>query len=265
MTDLFSADAIAARLPAIRGARNLRDMGGYPTEDGRRVRRGVLFRSGQPGGIRPADHPALLELGLRALVDLRTTAERRRAPFPQTLLETLRCWSREYDFSHGDIVARLTDPGLTVTSVHSHILSSYRTYPEEQHEGIAALFGMLQAGEVPVMINCTAGKDRTGVVCALLLSALGVPRDIVIRDYTLTEMLHDPAMPMPRLDPDNPYNIVRDLVPEIRHAMMRCAPEYIEAMFTALDEAHGGVTRYLATALSLEDEALMRMKDLLLE
>lgn len=255
----------AWRVPPVAGARNLRDMGGYATRDGRRVKRGMLFRSGHPGNIAPAGEAALLALGLRAVIDLRTTGERTATPFPPALLEAVHYWTRDYDFSRGEIVARLTDPALTIASLQDFLIASYRDYPIEQREGIGALFQVLHDGMAPVLVNCTAGKDRTGTACALVLSALGVPRETVLEDYALTERLHDPSELPLVLSPDNPYNAVLHVAPEIRHAMMRSAPEYVAAMLDTLDARYGGVEGYLADVQNMDAGALDRIRDLLLE
>jgi protein-tyrosine phosphatase len=266
MSDLlFTPEAIAARIVAIPGARNLRELGGYPAADGRHIRRGVIFRSGHPGNIPVESLGDLEKLGLKAMIDLRTTEEREAIPFVDTLTKGRHYWTRDYALSRGDIVAMLRDPATSAETMRQRMRASYRTFFEEQHEGIAALFALLERGLAPIMINCTAGKDRTGVVVALLMSALGVPREVIRRDYALTETMHDPADQMFHVDPDGPFAYLLAVERDVWLVMNRSGPDYIDAMFEALEARHGSVEAYLQTVHGLDPERLDRMRAMVLE
>ena len=262
---LFITDAVAARVVPIRGARNLRDMGGYPTQDGRRVKRGVLFRGGHPGDIAADDIQGLHRLGLRGHVDLRTNSERAAHGFPADLVAAAGCWTRDYDLSGGDIKTILNDPAATGEAMRERMIALYRRFPQEQHEGIAAMFRLLLDGQVPLLVNCTAGKDRTGVTCALLLSALGVPREIVRRDYALTETLHHPSAHLFGKDANSPFALTPQIQPAVWQAMMRSPPEYIDATFEVIEREHGGIGAYLAANFGLSEREVSRLQELLLE
>ncbi|MCK9540792.1 MAG: tyrosine-protein phosphatase [Novosphingobium sp.] len=262
----FTPHAVAARLIGIPGARNLRDMGGYPTQDGRRVRRGILLRGGHPGSIPDEHRERLFDLGLAAIIDLRTTEERGDLPFPAALLERVQqYWSRDYALSRGDIVRMMRDPETSAEAMRQQVVANYRRLLQEQHDGIAAALSALVEGRVPMLVNCTAGKDRTGVTCAVMLSALGVPREIVRRDYTLTEELHDPSDPLFHVDPDGPFSYLLTVDPAVWRTMMRSAPEYIDATFTAIDEDFGGMEGYLHQGHGLGEAELRAMRGHVLE
>lgn len=262
----FTPNAIAARLVDIPGARNLRDMGGYPAADGRRVRRRTLLRGGNPAGIAPEHHDRLLELGLAAVIDLRTTEERAELPWPDAVVDAVpHFWTREYALSRGDIVRMLKDPATAQEEMHARLVGNYRQFLTEQHEGIAAALQALAAGRVPMLVNCTAGKDRTGVTCAVILSALGVPRDIVREDYVLTEKLHDPAKQLFHVDPDGPFAYLLTVDRTVWSTMNRSAPEYIDATFAALDEDYGGIEGYLREAHGMGASDVAAMRDHALE
>jgi len=263
--ELFTPEAVRARLVAVPGAHNMRDLGGYPTADGRFVRSDLLFRSGHPGDILAEHLPDLLALGLRTIIDLRTTGERRARAFPDALIASLTYWSRDYDFSRGEIVKMLSDPTLTASNMRERIFASYSRYPEEQRDAIGAVFKAILAGRFPLLINCTAGKDRTGVISAILLSALGVPREIVREDYALTEKINYPTTLLHRLEPDNPYAAVEHVDLEVRRAMMRSAPEYLDAMFETLDAVYGSIPAYLESEHGIGDDQLTSIRELLLE
>lgn len=263
--DLFAPEAVTARVLPIPGARNLRDMGGYPAADGRKVRRGVLLRGGHLGGVAAEHHPLLQDLGLAAIVDLRTTEEREGLPFPADLTNSVDYWTRDYNLSRGDIVAMLRDPATQRDDMWQRMIANYRRFPQEQHEGIGAVLRLLTRGRVPLLVNCTAGKDRTGVTAAIVLSALGVPREIVRADYALTEELHDPAGQLFHVDPDGPFAYLLEVDREVWKTMMRSAPEFIDAMLDGIDADHGGIEAYLAQAHGIGPEQLAAMRGHLLE
>jgi len=261
---LFLHDAVIARVVPIPGARNLRDMGGYPAADGRRIKRGMLFRGGHPGDIPAESVPELYGLGLRGHVDLRSNSERATIAFPTDFIAAAGSWAHDYEHSGGDLLTILSDPAGTGEAMRLRMIELYRRFPEEQHAGIAATFRLLLGGQVPFLVNCTAGKDRTGVACALLLSALGVPREIVRRDYALTETLHDPADKLFRSNTQ--HAVVRaETNRDVWHAMMRSDPAYIDATFEELDRKHGGLEPYLASAFGIGAPELARLRELLLE
>jgi protein-tyrosine phosphatase len=124
---------------------------------------------------------------------------------------------------------------------------------------------LLVQGRVPLLINCTAGKDRTGVTAAIILSALGVPREIVRADYALTEQLHDPAGQLFDVDPDGPFAYLLEVDREVWSTMMRSAPEFIDAMLDGIDEDHGGIEAYLLAAHGMGAPELAAMRGFLLE
>ena len=103
-----------------------------------------------------------------------------------------------------------------------------------------------------------------GVVCALLLSALGVLRDVVTRDCALTEVLHHPSGTAQATGQDSPFFVLRKMAQEVCRTLMRSAPEYLAAMFDALDQAHGGVEGYLAAVHGISADELRHLRGALL-
>jgi len=249
----------------ILGARNLRELGGYRMADGRRVKQGIIYRGGHPGGITLADLPQLHALGLSAIVDLRTSEERSDLPFPESLTSRLQYWTRDYELSRSDIVRILRDPVTNAATMRLHLIESYRQLANEQHDGLAAALRLLLEGKAPVLINCTAGKDRTGVVCAILLAALGADHELIRQDYALTERLHDPSGQLFHIDPDGPFAYLLEVDPEVWRTMMRSDPAYIDATFAAIEERHGDIGGYLASAHGLDPTQIDRLRSLVLE
>ena len=121
-----------------------------------------------------------------------------------------------------------------------------------------------------MVFNCSAGKDRTGVGAALILSALGVPRETVVADYALSEQVVDYAREFEltgeeEVDPDSPYAFLRQLPPELVMPLMRSDPAYIEAVLDGLDAEYGSTLAFIQTELDVDDEELARIRARLLD
>jgi len=166
------------RLLPLEGGSNFRDMGGYFTKDGRQVRRGILFRSAAPTSLTRQDQEFLAQFGFKRIIDMRSTEERDLYP---------NHWAREqhievlyHDYSIREIVERMVDDsGDLQEGMHK----LYRFFPDLIRPQVKMVFEQALEGNVPLVVNCSAGQDRTGFASALLLIALGVPREVVSQDY----------------------------------------------------------------------------------
>ncbi|MGN0983885.1 MAG: tyrosine-protein phosphatase [Gemmiger sp.] len=181
------------------GAVNFRELGGYPTADGRTVRRGLLYRGGNLDALQsPADQAKLQSLGLRTVLDLRSAGEAGVHPDPALPgVENLRVCAMchedgtEMDFSSGGIRRLQEEKDRFEMSVgrrvHDHEWFShlYAQMPFG-NKAYHTLFRLLEERRVPILFHCSCGKDRTGIGAMLILLALGVDRTLVLRDYMLT-------------------------------------------------------------------------------
>lgn len=260
---LDAAPPWAARLLPLQGARNFRDLGGYRTADGRSVRWGKLFRSGSMAELTPADCDYLGGLGIRFVCDLRTTDERAAAPCAWTERAGTIHWSRDYLTSFGDLRGLLrADLPPTVTAVRTVMQAAYRQLPFEQAPAYRELFKRLHQGELPMIFNCTAGKDRTGIAAALILSALGVDREQIVEDYGLSNQLLDPLR---HAGNPNKKSLLGRLSPEVLQSIMGTHPDYLRSAFVAIEERHGKLERYLSEALGVGEDELACIRRELLE
>jgi len=175
------------------GVRNFRDLGGYLTQDGRRVRQKMLFRSACFAEATEADIQQLNELGLKSLWDLRVDHERNKEPnkFPKgTLVQVNRC-ILEAGMTKRELVWHIVGV-MNVTFFNRHLLREgmFPHYCELIRVGVSQMRSFLQslaeASSCPTVIHCTAGKDRTGIMSALVLALLGVPDDVIAYDYSLS-------------------------------------------------------------------------------
>lgn len=246
------------RVLALEGGRNFRDMGGYATHDGRRLKWGKLYRSGSMAQLSDAAYERLAALGVRSICDLRTTVEREANPVDWRRVPNLSYWARDYAMSFGDLREVLASDLPTAEMARAGMLKGYRDLPFEQAPAYAELFRMLAAGEVPLVFNCSAGKDRTGVAAALILGALGAPEEVIIEDYLLSNSTYDRSASAAN-------GRLVSVGPEVVAAILGVDASYIHAALAAVSEAHGSVAGYLEARLGVSERDLRGIQDLLLE
>ena len=173
------------RVP-LRGARNFRDLGGYGARDGRSVRWRILFRSGSMAGLTSGDVDTLCTFGIRTIIDLRSTNERLREPTLCAGAFMPAMHARDYVFKSSDLGQALPTGQMEAEEARLAFERTYALLPFQFADQYRQMFAQLLADNAPLIVNCSGGKDRTGVASALLLTALGVPRETVIEDYLLS-------------------------------------------------------------------------------
>lgn len=263
------------RVIALEGGRNFRDLGGYPAGEKQRVRWGRLYRSGTLSNVTPAGHATLRELGIRVLCDFRTQREREREVVDWTGDgRTLLAW--DYDPKLVSVRALLSsagvsrDSGLTPAAARRAMIELYRELPTRLAEPYSSLFARLAAGDLPLVFGCAAGKDRTGVAAALVLSALGVSREIILNDYTLTNQVVDLEQVLFR-DPrrsiglEDEHGQLARVDRGARAPFLEASAEYLAATFERIESDHGSVDEYLRARLDVGPAQLASIREHLLE
>jgi protein-tyrosine phosphatase len=224
------------RLLAWEGCLNARDLGGYATTDGRETRWGVVVRSDSPAALTEAGRAALADYGVRAIVDLRLPAE--LADHPNPFAEP---GDHGIAYTNVSFIDPAAAPPNAATTLAEDYLEMLDRYWAGVAEAVAAIAG---APEGAVVIHCAAGKDRTGLISALLLGLVGVPAETIAADYAMTaELLRSREQAW--LDSCPPEERAE------REAMIaRYAPtaEVMREVLAGLDERHGGVEAYLLEA-----------------
>ncbi len=237
---------------ALSGTSNFRDLGGYTTVDGKRVRRGMVFRSAALVGLTAEDERTLAALGLRTVCDFRGERERAHSPtqVPGATVLSLPI-EPVVGASLRDLLHTKQATGEALESV---LRQGYRGYALVGTMQYRTMLDRLLDGGAPLLFHCTAGKDRTGYGAAVLLTALGVPWDQVVRDFEATNQLWrretEPGAGLPI---------------EIREYLLRADPALLSSAFTVAREEYGSFDRYAESALGLGRERLARLRELLLE
>jgi protein-tyrosine phosphatase len=234
------------RCIALTGASNMRDVGGYRTYDGRTIRYGRLLRSDALHALTQEDRAILTRLGIGTTIDLRFTAETVRAPSVYASSDAVRYFHQPLHEPYTD--AQLRNGFGTLGSYYIHAIDTHGR----------AILGVFQAmtdpQAMPAIVHCTVGKDRTGVIIALTLSALGVDDDTVIADYALTG------------------TVAADLIHRLREEaltagvplewcdrMFNSAPEHMRSFLSHLHARYGGAEAYLRH-IGLSEARLTRLQ-----
>ncbi|MFJ4621102.1 tyrosine-protein phosphatase [Streptomyces sp. NPDC088812] len=245
---------LADRLIELDGAVNFRDAGGYRTADGHWVKMGVVYRSDALNNLTDADLAKLRRLGLSVDYDLRMTSERTAAPdrLPTGVRYVVADVSG--DSAGGGYTLPTTAEGAAQMMIAGEkaMVSS-----ETAKAAYSTVFGGITDDADGSLYHCTAGKDRTGWASATLLTALGVPRETVMRDYLASNVYRAEAnaaalaaLPADRAAVYKPLLDVR--------------AEYLNSGFDEVEDAYGSFTAYEKSALGLDAKDIRKLKSQLL-
>lgn len=268
---------VAVRLLPLEGGRNFRDIGGYTTEDGKTVKWGKVYRSGVMAGLTDGDYEYLSDLGITTVCDFREADERKSEPTDWRAGEieylTFAPPPPEVDGENSPIMAAYKNPEATPEDVRAAMAAGYPGIAKNEAEGYTKMFDQLAAGNIPLAFNCSAGKDRAGTAAAVLLSALGVPRETVVYDYSLSddyvdymaEFMGDEARAKAAEEGDeSPYAFLMKLPPDMVAPLMESNPIYIETTLDAMEKEHGSVLAYIQKEYDVTDEELASIRSALL-
>lgn len=256
------------RLPDLQGGRNFRDLGGYPAVGGGKVRWGQIYRSGVMSYLSESDATHLVDLGVRVVCDLRSPREREREAVPW-LTPGIEYLNWDYDAAQVSLSGLLRGQPLTPDNTRAAMLRLYRALPDSFELPYSALFARIAQGDLPLIFNCSAGKDRTGVAAALVLTSLGVPWSIVLEDFVLTDTAVDLEQVIRQrqgsIGLDDRKGYISGSSPEARAPLLRADPAYLEAAFESIREKHGSVEAYLEHRLGVTPGELARIRSNLIE
>lgn len=235
------------------GASNFRDLGGYVGHDGRALQWRRLFRSDHLSGLTADDVSLLSNLQVGRVFDFRGVEERAPTPcaLPGAQVVSLAI---EPTVVQGMQALMAQGNGITVQDTVGLMQQTYRDFVHHNSPRFAALFGHLLASDAPLVFHCTAGKDRTGFAAALILLALGVPRDVVMQDYLLTNTYFKMPSAGHGFAPQ-----------EVLEVLWRVQEDFLNAAFLAVDSDFGGVESYLSNQMGLGAAQRGRLLELYLQ
>lgn len=256
------------RVLPLDGVHNFRDFGGYAVSGGGRLRRGVLWRSGQHHGATDSDLEKIADLGLASVFDLRTSKERDSHPCrrPQHF-EAKVFFSDDPVRRHAPHIAAAQAPReRTPQSTHESLVRNYSSicFRPELQAMVGRYLARLAEGQGPSLVNCMAGKDRTGIAVAMLHLAVGVHRDDVMEDYLLTNTAGDPEARI-AAGAETIRAVTGQLDDAVLRVLMGVQPEYLETALTAIEERHGSIDAYLEEALGVDAATRDRLRAELVE
>ncbi len=268
------------RLLPLEGGSNFRDMGGYTTENGQQVSRGVLFRSGSMVSLTEQDMNYLQQFDFKTIVDLRSREELELFPNHWAKIAEIDYLNVDYSMMEmmGDDLEQLTSGATDADGMLSQMGPMYRQMPATLKPQLKLMFHRLLAGQTPLVVNCSAGQDRTGVASAMVLTALGVPRSTIVDDYHLSTRFRRPgveqagvseeelkiaagsnvfAAMMLRFSEDDSMREPNPLYTENRVAFLQFA-------LNAVEEQYGSVLHYLDAELDVGEQEIARLREMYL-
>jgi protein-tyrosine phosphatase len=256
-----------SRHVALDGAVNVRDIGGYRSTCGLEVLRGRLFRGDSLSQLSDADVARLDGLGLRTVIDFRTPGEillsgSDRLPYGvefASLPVTGGDLGAVYELiAGGDHERQRRELGDgQAASLMVEINRGFVADARQREAFGTALRLVCAPGRLPLLYHCSSGKDRAGWMTAIVLTALGVPRELVLRDYLLSNDFHRTGYQKLRLDLIK-TGIVAD--PELLRPIMEQSATYLGAAFEEADRRYRSFGRFLTRGLDVGDAAVGELR-----
>lgn len=243
---------VAERNVPLAGAVNFRDLGGYAAADGRRVRWGRLFRSGHLSTLTSTGQAAFERLGIVTVCDFRLATERARENMTLPGGVTLEGIEippgvRDPEYFHR-VFRDASGPDDVAAAVHEVVLSMVN----ESADRYRRLFEvLLEPAERNVLINCSAGKERTGIAAALLLSALGVPRETIYYDFMLSAVYFPALAEIPRVLEKYAVSAVGDAAQRLVMPLLETRASYLQVAFDSIDRECGDTETFLRSHYDL--------------
>lgn len=262
----------ATRLVKGAGIPNLRDLGGYTTTDGRRVRWGILYRGPGLFDLTKAEKQYVQTLGLRTVFDLRSRMEVDDAP------DWVPNEAEYLNFSgiptmdeeeHGGnldmkslVLQSMKDPNM-LAYLRDYLPNGYCTMAKRT-TAFSELFNiLLQKPGQPILFHCSAGKDRTGVSAAFILRALGVSQDVIMQDYLLSNT-HRAAVNRPLLFKLRLATRNKQVYEVLKESLL-VSPELLQATFDTIDKEYGNFNTFLDKGLGITAAGIKTLQDTYLE
>ncbi len=257
---------LAERKLSLQGAPNFRDLGGYETQEGRRLKWGKLYRSSKLSNLTEQDIGYVNRLGMTLICDFRQVIEQELEPslLGENTFTQLASLPISPGSSHG-FIENLHNGIIAVDDAAGFMEQINRDLVANEMPQYAEMFQLLLMGDQQVLIHCASGKDRTGVGAALILDVLGVEEDSIVNDYLLTNQylpVDEEVKRMSQQFTDHSGSAVSE---EVLRPMLEVRPEYIRACFEEIRRRYESKEHFFETALGLDPGKIGQLKDRYLE
>ncbi|HUD90401.1 tyrosine-protein phosphatase [Sphingobium sp.] len=252
------------RLLPLAGSRNFRDLGGYRTADGHSVKWGKLFRSGTMYQLTAQDYVYLNRVGIQTVVDFRSTEERQAEPTKWQGDHAPTMLADDYAAKDMGLMPNADMKNWTVDQAQEVMAASYPKIMATFSSQYRRMFQQLLAGDAPLVFHCSAGKDRTGVAAALILTALGVPRATIEQDYLLTNQYLDASAMMAKSANSPAAQPWMSLPAPVLQAFGKADRLYIDAVLDRIDAHPDGARGYLRDEMGLSEADIAKLRQLYL-
>ena len=249
------------------GTSNFRDVGGYETVDGKQVKRGVLFRSDDLASLNGDDLDTFAGLDIKTVYDLRHDYERETYPSrlpPDHAVKVVEVPVYYPPLDRRESRRKILAAEVEEGHFHQLMIDANRAFALDYREQLSGLLrGLAAPGTRPAVIHCADGKDRTGYAIAMVLSAVGVPRETVYEDFLLSNYLLERRARV--------YSFLASMGSMFRVPGNEVLPllevrrEYLEAAFAAIDEEYGSFDVYLRDGLGIDEPTLDQLRAALTE
>lgn len=254
---------------------NTRDLGGFPAEDGKKIRSGKLIRSGRLYKIPPSTVKALQDMGVDTIVDLRIERERLEhpcvtVPGARHINLPLVCTATVGITHEKSMASTMLKESKRIKSefgnADNYMKSVYEIilFTPESQKVLKEFLDLVRDEESAILWHCNAGKDRTGITAMLLEFLLGVDEELIIQDYCISQKYFQPSMRRAQR-----LGLIIAPIPlrfkKILYALMDAKPEYISSAIETMKARHGTVVNYCKEELGVTDEDIKILKDKYLE
>ena len=256
------AEAIVAeRLLPLEGGTNFRDCGGYPAANGRRVKWNHLYRSGYMSKLSSTDIDYLDNLGIKICCDFRGDKEQKHEP--SLLPKSTKIISLTIDTGNLNSYFQLASSGTGDLPDMSDMMSDFNIQLVEKHTGEygGMLSQLIELKNGAFMVNCSAGKDRTGFGVALILMALGVPREAIMHDYLLSHKYFSVNKEIKRLI--SKYQKIYDsrVDEKLLRPLLETRESYLGSALDYIEKHYGTPEQYLLKKFSIDQNSLETLRD----
>ena len=243
------------------GSFNFRDLGGYRTRQGATVKRNCVYRSAKLSGLTEEDRTLIRKLDIQSVIDFRRHSERTREPSLWHDDHTPNVITHPHPLDNekhlpelmGQLLAQHHDPKQMMVDIYYEMPLEHTAHYAEMLKCAAA------TAELPLLIHCTAGKDRTGIAAALLLHALDVDIDTIYQDYLYTNTIYAGdhiANSLKFFDLSATDGEMERYVPIVEvHA------EYLDSAFKRMKDEFGSIDAYMRDALSADEAVIARIRE----